>query len=144
MTIAGDPFETPELDERRRRQRRHLRTVDPVILERVVIDDLPVIPAGTDVRWLEVELRRLADQEIVHLDELLRRSEERRGKNMVAEFVRRNLHDDPDSALGTLVDDLVAEAARGQLEGVRPRDRVAIRRYLQLTSWADALVPAAS
>ena len=144
MAIAGDPFETPELDERRRRQRRHLRTLDPAILEKVIADELPVVPPGTDTQWLETELRRVADLEMIHLDELFRRSEERRAKTMVAAFVRQNVHDDPDNAMETLVDGLVAEAARGQLEGIALRERMAARRYLQLASWADALARPAS
>ena len=139
MAIPGDPFATTELDEQRRRQRRHLRTLDRSIIDLAAADELPRIPDGVDAAWLEVELRRVADLEMLHLEELFRRCEEAAAKNMVARFVRENLDGDPGSALESLADGLTAEAARGWLDGISPRERVAVRRYLQLALWADAV-----
>ena len=139
MSIPGDPFETNELDERRRRQRRHLRTLDRSLLDLVTTEDLPTLPVGADVAWLEAELRGVADLEMVHLVEVFRRCEDARAKTMVAHFVRENIAGDPDGALESLVDDLTAEASRRVLDGVSRRERIAIRRYLQLAAWADAL-----
>jgi hypothetical protein len=139
MAKPGDPFATAELDERRRRQRRHIRTLDRAVIDLASIEDLPVVPSGTDAEWLEVELRRTADLEMIHLEELFRRCEESRARNMVAGFLRQNLHRDPGGALESLADDLTAEAARGWLDGISPRERVAVRRYVQLVLWADAL-----
>jgi hypothetical protein len=141
MAIAGDPFVTSSLDERRRRQRRHLRTLDRAIIDLATDPGEPHVPPGTDRAWLEVELRRCADLEMVHIDELFRRCEDARAKNMVAGFLRQNLGDDPDGALESLADALTAEGARGWLDGISPRERVAVRRYLQLARWADLLAP---
>ena len=139
MAIPGDPFATPELDERRRRQRRHLRTLDRNIVDLAAMDELPAVEDGVDRAWLEMELRRLADLEMIHLEELFRRAEEARGKSMVATFLRRNAGTDPDGAFESLADDLTAESARGWLDGIGRRERVAVRRYVQLALWADAL-----
>ena len=139
MAIPGDPFATVELDEHRRRQRRHMRTLGRTVLDLATSDELPAIPPGTDTSWLEVELRRLAELEMLHLEELFRRCEQTGSKELVAEFLRKNLGDDPDGALESLADDLTAEAARGRVDGIGRRERVACRRYLQLASWADAM-----
>jgi hypothetical protein len=139
MALPGDPFATTELDERRRRQRRHLRTLGRSIVDLAAADDLPVVPDGTDVAWLEEQLRELADLELVHVGELFLRCEEARAKAMVARFVRRNVQDDPDGAFESLTDELTAESARGWLDGIGRRERVAVRRYVQLVLWADAL-----
>lgn len=141
MAIPGDPFATTELDERRRRQRRHLRTLGRSIVDLSASDDLPVVPDGTDAAWLEEQLRELADLELVHVGELFLRSEEARAKGMVARFVRRNVQDDPDGAFESLADELTAVSARGWLDGIGRRERIAVRRYVQLALWADAVAP---
>ena len=37
------------------------------------------------------------------------------------------------------LDDLTAKSAQRWLDGTSPRERVSVRRYVQLARWADAL-----